>query len=535
MKKDKPDSSSPENLRRRAEKLLARKKIKDVQEMTEQDVRALAHELQVHHIELEMQNEELKRARAEAEDALSKYTDLYDFAPVGYFTFDRYGAIIEVNLAGAALLDVERCNLIDKRFQLFVKPDCIPVFNTFCNKVLEMNTKQTCEIELMKKGGSPVYVLLEGVAIEDQKGKGKQCLAVITDIDEYKHEEEKIHLLQTVSMAISKAVDMQSMLDIILRGVCEVAGWVYGEVWIPSSDGKYLKYGRTWHSNLRTLKEFAMRSKEFTFSPGIGIPGRAWATKQPVWVKDVMLDPNYLRANVVKNIGLKAAFAFPLFAGEEVVAVIVSYTFEPIEKDEHLVNLISSMSSHLGWVIKRKQMEETIQQMAYNDTLTLLPNRRQLQDRLALELAHARRNKTMLAVMFLDLDGFKVINDTLGHSVGDRVLQDIAGRLRSCMREADTVSRLGGDEFTIVLPMISQAEDAAMIAEKIIEVVRQPLTIGSNELIITTSIGIALFPNDGEDVETLIKQADRAMYRAKESGRNNYQFFVNRYLHANQG
>ena len=204
--------------------------------------------------------------------------------------------------------------------------------------------------------------------------------------------------------------------------------------------------------------------------------------------------------------------------------------FKPLEKDEHLVNLISSMSSHLGWVIKRKQMEETIQQMAYNDTLTSLPNRLQFKDRLTLELAHARRYKTMLAVMFLDLDRFKVINDTLGHAVGDQMLHGIAWRLRSCMRETDTVSRFGGDEFTIVLPKIGRAEDAAMIANKIIEVVQQPLTIGSSELFITTSIGIALFPDDGEDVETLMKNADSAMYHAKEAGRNNYQFSVNRNL-----
>lgn len=495
----------------------------------------MAYELQVNQIQLEMQNEELKRARAEAEDALNKYTDLYDFAPVGYFTFNRYGTILDVNLAGAALLDIERSNLIGNRFQLFVKPDGIPVFNTFCNKMLEMNTKQTCELELMKKDESSVYVRLEGIAIENRKGKGKQCQTAITDITAHKQEEEKIHLLQTISFAISTAENLQSVLDIILRKVCEVAGWVYGEVWIPSSDGKQLEYSRAWYSNLEPLEEFMIRSKEFTFPPGVGLPGRAWVTKQPVWIKDVTLDPSYLRATIARDVGLKASVAFPLFAGEEVSAVIVSYMFKPLEKDEHLVNLISSMSSHLGWIIKRKQMEETIQQMAYNDSLTALPNRLQFKDRLTLELAHARRNKTMLAVMFLDLDRFKVINDTLGHSVGDQVLQGIAGRLRSCMREADTVSRFGGDEFTVVLPMVSRAEDAAMIAKKIIEVGRQPLTIGSNELAITISIGIALFPDDGEDVETLMKNADSAMYRAKEAGKNNYQFFVNRDLHANQG
>ena len=527
MKEEKPDPTSPGYLRCRAEELLNRKKIKDVQKMTEQDVRAMAYELQVHQIELEMQNEELKRARAEAEDSLRKYADLYDFSPVGYFTFDKKGTILEVNLAGTALLDIEKCNLIDKRFQLFVKPDGIHAFNTFCSKVFEMNSRQSCKVKLVRNDKSLIYVRIEGIVIENQKGK--ECRASVTDITAYKHEEEKIHLLQTLSLAISKAGDMHTMIEIILRRVCELAGWMYAEIWIPSPDHRYLEYGR-WYSNLGHMEEFAMKSKGFVFPPGVGIPGQVWATKQPVWVEDVTLDPNYQRAKVVGNVGLKSAFAFPLTAGEEVVAVVVSYTLEALGKDGQLVNLITSISNHLGWVVKRKQLEEKIQHMAYNDALTSLPNRRQFYDCLALELSHARRNKTMLAVMLLDLDGFKFINDTLGHSVGDQVLKGMAGRLRSCMRASDTVSRLGGDEFTVVLSMIGGVEDAAMLANKIIEAVRQPLEIESNKLIVTTSIGIAFFPDNGEDVETLMKHADIAMYRAKRKGKNNYQFSVTRNL-----
>lgn len=126
--------------------------------------------------------------------------------------------------------------------------------------------------------------------------------------------------------------------------------------------------------------------------------------------------------------------------------------------------------------------------------------------------------------MFLDLDQFKVVNDTLGHEAGDRILQDVARRLRNCVREGDTVSRFGGDEFLILLPKIGSAENAAMIAKKIIEILKQPLTICGCELSVTTSIGIALFPDDGKDGETLLMNADSAMYHAKELGKNNYQF-----------
>lgn len=492
--------------------------------MTEEEVRVLVYELQVHRIELEMQNEELERARTGAEEALEKYTDLYDFAPVGYFAFDEQGMILEVNLTGAALLGIEKGNLINRRFQLFIKPDCVPVFNTFCNNVFESGTRQSCEIELLKTDITSVHVRLEGIAIKNWQGKGRQCRTAITDITAWKCEEEKVRLLQTISMAIFETDNLQSVLDIILRRVCEAAGWVYGEAWIPSSGGKYLEYGRAWYSNLKPLEEFMMRSKECTFQPGIGLPGRAWVEKRPVWIKDVTRDPNYLRAAIARDAGLKAAVAFPLFAGNEVAAVIVSYMFTPYEEDARLVDLISSMSAYLGFVVKRKQLEETIQQMAYNDALTLLPNRLQFKDRLGVVLADARRNNEKLSVMFLDLDRFKVVNDTFGHEAGDQILQGVARRLRSCLRESDTVSRFGGDEFVILLPKIGEAENAAMIAKKIIETVKQPLTSSSSELSVTTSIGIALFPSDGEDGETLLKNADSAMYHAKEMGRNNYQF-----------
>lgn len=177
-------------------------------------------------------------------------------------------------------------------------------------------------------------------------------------------------------------------------------------------------------------------------------------------------------------------------------------------------------------ITERQRYEETIRHQAFHDALTGMPNRLLLKDRLTLAMAHAKRNRQMLAVLFLDLDRFKLINDTLGHATGDQLLQRIAMRLKECVREDDTVARMGGDEFTLLLPEITQAENAAKVAHKILEAIRQPLDIGGHELYITTSVGIVLYPNDGEDAETLLKNADTAMYRAKEKGRNNYQLYT---------
>ena len=184
---------------------------------------------------------------------------------------------------------------------------------------------------------------------------------------------------------------------------------------------------------------------------------------------------------------------------------------------------ISEIISVSRDISERKEAEEQIEYQAYHDALTGLPNRLLFRDRLTIALAHARRQHAPLVVMFLDLDRFKIVNDTLGHSLGDDMLRVIAGRLRSVLREGDTIARMGGDEFTVLLSDLSQAEDAAKIAQKLLETVAEPVRVEGHELYVTTSIGIAMHPGDGDSAESLLKNADSAMYRAKELGRNAYQ------------
>ncbi len=177
-------------------------------------------------------------------------------------------------------------------------------------------------------------------------------------------------------------------------------------------------------------------------------------------------------------------------------------------------------------ITERKSTEEKLVHMTTHDPLTGLPNRTLFNDRLTQELAHAHRNRKKLAVMLLDLDEFKDINDTSGHSMGDRVLKAAGERLTRLFRKSDTVARMGGDEFLLLLPEISVVEDTTKIAEQILEAFRRPFIIDDREFHITTSIGIAIFPDDGEDVDILIRNADIAMYRAKDRGRDNCQRYT---------
>jgi diguanylate cyclase (GGDEF)-like protein/PAS domain S-box-containing protein len=175
-------------------------------------------------------------------------------------------------------------------------------------------------------------------------------------------------------------------------------------------------------------------------------------------------------------------------------------------------------------ITDRKTAQEQMEYQAYHDVLTDLPNRLLFRDRIGVALAHAKRHRTSAAVMFLDLDQFKIVNDSLGHTVGDSLLRAAGARLVTSVRAHDTVARMGGDEFTILLSDVNGSSDAATVAQKLLDAVSHPIIVDGHELFVTTSIGIALFPEDGGDAETLLKNADRAMYHAKEQGRNNYQF-----------
>jgi diguanylate cyclase (GGDEF)-like protein len=191
----------------------------------------------------------------------------------------------------------------------------------------------------------------------------------------------------------------------------------------------------------------------------------------------------------------------------------------------------------IRYSIQHKRSEDKIRRMAYYDSLTNLPNRSLFHDRLRQAVAQGERHKSRMAVLFLDLDNFKRVNDTLEHRIGDMLLQEVAERLSSCLRSSDTVSRqdvdpffntvarLGGDEFTILLLDIDSMDSAARVARRILKVIARPFRLERHEVFVTGSIGIAVFPDDGRDMDTLLKNADTAMYHAKEHGKNNFQFY----------
>jgi diguanylate cyclase (GGDEF)-like protein len=227
----------------------------------------------------------------------------------------------------------------------------------------------------------------------------------------------------------------------------------------------------------------------------------------------------------LKELGAKSYAGVPFFdSSSNVIGHLVVFDRRPMLDKERTISILRVFASRAGAELERQRAEETIKNMAYYDSLTGLPNRVLLIDRLTLALAHAHRVKKRLAVMFLDFDDFKLVNDNYGHAIGDIFLREIGQKLKSAVREEDTLARLGGDEFILVLPELVDRDNAATLAEKLIELGREPLTFGDSEIKASFSIGIAMYPDDGEDYETLLDKADEALYKAKRKGRNRYHF-----------
>jgi len=243
-------------------------------------------------------------------------------------------------------------------------------------------------------------------------------------------------------------------------------------------------------------------------------------------------DPNAMAFNLAEKLNI------PIFSNaEDAVNTCKPCTVFNLTHDESVSDMAASIvgaSSVIGgleakliWemVTQLKEAHNEVKKLAHYDPVTNLPNRRLFFDRLEQSIAYAKRYDQKLAVLFLDLDGFKRVNDTLGHLAGDRLLSEVAARILGVMREVDTVARFGGDEFTFFLNNVKNRENAALVADKILAGLSKPFTINGEICRIGGSIGISIFPDDHVDIETLTKQADTAMYAVKHSGKNSYRFF----------
>ncbi len=251
-----------------------------------------------------------------------------------------------------------------------------------------------------------------------------------------------------------------------------------------------------------------------------------YRTKKVVVLNQVTKEGLFTRDAYIVKHQPKSILALPVIHQGKLLGIfyLENRLAEGVFTHERL-ELLKILLSQVSISIENARLYQSLEHQAFYDSLTDLPNRPLFNEQLNTALANAKRYQYLMAVLFLDLDRFKTINDTLGHTFGDRLLQNFAQRLNSCLREGDTLARWGGDEFTLLLPHIINREDASNISQRIIASLEHPFKLEAQELHINTSIGIALYPQDGEDAETLLRNADAALYRAKNYGRHNYQFY----------
>lgn len=333
------------------------------------------------------------------------------------------------------------------------------------------------EADFVKKNGSILRGLMSAVIVQF---KDEVCILSITrDITERKHLETQFHKL---SLAVEQTPNSICITD--LAANIEYANATFTTVTGYSQDEVLGKNPRMLQSGNTPRETYVDMWAHLT-------RGESWRGELINKRKDGSLYTELAQISPVKDIN----------------GVVTNYL--SIKAD----------------ITEYKEAEARIEQLAHYDLLTGLPNRIMLAERFKLVLSQAQRNNEQMALMFLDLDRFKNINDTLGHALGDQLLKEVTRRLTHALREEDTVSRLGGDEFVVILPDCD-AEGAASVVSKLIEVISQPCLLDHHELIITPSIGIAIYPHDGEDFDTLSKMADTAMYRVKQAGRNGFRFFA---------
>jgi predicted signal transduction protein with EAL and GGDEF domain len=350
--------------------------------------------------------------------------------------------------------------------------------------------------------------------------------------------QQELVLLEAVVLASNESSTVQDALQGAVDAICAHTSWPVGHAYLREPASGDLVPTASWHLEAPSqFAAFRRATEQLTFTEGIGLPGRVLATGAAAWITDVTIDPNFAR----KHLGVRGAFAFPIYADGEMHAVLEFFTAAAVAPDLTLLEVMTQIGSHLGRVVERIRAREQIAHQATHDTLTGLANRLLFHDRLELALARSERRGTFAALLFLDLDRFKDVNDTLGHSAGDELLRDVADRLKAALRGADTLARLGGEEFTlarfggdefvVLCEDLASEDDAVRVAERVQQALLIPFVLERKEYVVTASIGIVLSSAGHRDAESLLRDADIAMYRAKERGAGRWEVFDERLRH----
>lgn len=476
------ESTDTQSLRQKAKQIVDKTPTqKNLEDLTDEEIGRLMYELEVHQIELEIQNITLQETQLSLERERKRYFDLYDLAPIAYCTLNDAGAVQDANFTATTLLDVERDKILGHPLSHFILNEDQDIYYFFRKRSLRSDEPQSCELRMRKKDGTLFWTYLTIVRSEEPEGVLTFRL-IINDISERKASEEALRIAAIAFKSENGIVvtDSESIILKVNPAFTRLTGYSAEEA--VGQTMKLLKSGRQGLRYYQLLWKELKREKRWQ--------GEIWDKR--------------------KN--------------GEIFAALLTIT-AVVNPDEDVTHYVANFSD----ITANKEAEAKIHRLAHYDTLTELPNRRLFQDRLEQAIASSARSHSYGAILFIDVDNFKELNDTRGHDVGDQLLTLLSQRLHESLRKGDTVARQGGDEFIVLLQHldtdINKAADAAKsIGQKLLDAVSMPFLLGTYEYHCRLSLGIGIF-NQNDKIEELFKHADIALYQAKKTGGNALLFF----------
>jgi diguanylate cyclase (GGDEF)-like protein/PAS domain S-box-containing protein len=390
---------------------------------------------------------------------------------------------------------------------------------------IESGEAQQYELLVLRAAGEKVYVQVTASPNRDESGTVVNVRGTVQDISARKRAEHELQdrarqqeLIATLGRSALADSDLDHMFAEAAAAVTTGLNVGYSKVMELAGDDSFvLRAGLGWETGW--LGQHIPRPNDKSRLAVV------MATGKPFIVDDFAAEPGGSISEILRAHRIASGVDIPIVCSNGLWGVLGGYSSEAHSFTPANLDFLWGIANILATGIDRKRRDVQLEHLAQYDPLTDLPNRSLLDDRLAVAVAQAQRAGTRIAVLYLDLDQFKNVNDSFGHSTGDHLLKEVGRRLTSTVRESDTVSRQGGDEFVILLREIVSDEATALVAEKLIRAMSSPVRIGNVELMVSISIGIASFPDDGNSGEALLRKADAALYAAKETGRNCYRFY----------
>ena len=469
---------------------------------------------------------ELKAARAAANERLSLQA-LIDRLPDNLWVKDVNSRFVIANQVTAERIGVAGpADLIGKTdLELLPMSIAEKFFNDEQRIVRSGQPMIDMEEYVFDDAGGKIWILTTKVPLRNDQNEIFAVAGISRDITERKRADALRDGQAQILQMIATSAPLQDVLDRLMRLVESQLTGIFSSVLLLDE-----RTSRLWHSAAPSLPEAYTKAIDgVAIGPNVGSCGTAAYRREAVIVADIMTDPLWTDYKDLAGAhGIRSCWSTPIQSHNgAVIGTFAMYSTTARKPTEAETRLIDVATRIAGIAIERKLAEERIHFMANHDALTGLPNRALLNDRLSQALLYAQRYDRWVTVLFIDLDNFKIVNDSLGHNAGDELLKAVARRMVDCVRATDTVVRLGGDEFVVLL--LDQPKSPDIISatvQKLRSVIAQTVQLEGHDLRVTSSIGIANYPSDGTDAEALLANADAAMYRAKEIGRDNFQFYT---------